>query len=176
MGEEYKDFQKKKIYGCLVDYKERHITRDSGKYKGEENPWFLPEKYWDEELPAMLYDGIRETVKEIPNSEFKYKPHIFAFKHVASSQTACVNLFVPIMESESVNDILKSIEACPKDFKCVAKEQLFHGYRFEFWDSTDEKSKGLLGDHSKRRVRTVMWPSHTTIQMMNFAYGLSNIN
>lgn len=38
-------------------------------------------------------------------------------------------------ESESVNDILKSIEACPKDFKCVAKEQLFHGYRFEFWDS-----------------------------------------
>ena len=37
MGEEYKDFQKKKIYGCLVDYKERHITRDSGKYKGEEN-------------------------------------------------------------------------------------------------------------------------------------------
>lgn len=107
MGEEYKDFQKKKIYGCLVDYKERHITRDSGKYKGEENPWFLPEKYWDEELPAMLYDGIRETVKEIQNSEFKYKPHIFAFKHVASSQTACVNLFVPIMESESVNDILK---------------------------------------------------------------------
>ena len=46
MGEEYKDFQKK-IYGCLVDYKERHITRDSGKYKGEENPWFLPEKFWD---------------------------------------------------------------------------------------------------------------------------------
>ena len=24
------------------------------------------------------------------------------------------------------------------------------GYRFEFWDSTDEKSKGLLGDHSKQ--------------------------
>ena len=98
----------------------------------------------------MLYDGIREKVKEIQNSEFKYKPHIFAYKHVASSQTACVNLFVPIMESESVNDILKTIEACPKDFKCVAKEQLFHGYRFEFWDSTDEKSKGLLGDHSKQ--------------------------
>ena len=149
MGKEYKEFQKK-IYDCLVDYKEKYITRDCGKYKGEDNPEFLPEKFWDEELPVMLYDGIREKVREIQNSEFKYKPHIFAYKHVASSQTACVNLFVPIMESESVNDILKSIEACPKDFKCVAKEQLFHGYRFEFWDSTDEKSKGLLGDHSKQ--------------------------
>ena len=152
MGKEYKEFQKK-IYDCLVDYKKKHITRDCGKYKGEEHPAFLPEKFWTEELPAMLYDGIRETVREIQNSEFKYKPHIFAYKHVASSQTACVNLFVPIMESESVNDILKSIEACPKDFKCVAVEQLFHGYRFEFWDSTDEKSKGLLGDHSKHLLR-----------------------
>lgn len=53
MGKEYKEFQKK-IYNCLVDYKERHITRDSGKYKGEDNSEFLLEKFWDEELPAML--------------------------------------------------------------------------------------------------------------------------
>ena len=69
MGKEYKEFQKK-IYDCLVDYKKKHITRDCGKYKGEEHPAFLPEKFWTEELPAMLYDGIRETVKEIQNSEF----------------------------------------------------------------------------------------------------------
>ena len=53
MGKEYKEFQKK-IYDCLVDYKEKYITRDCGKYKGEDNPEFLPEKFWDEELPAML--------------------------------------------------------------------------------------------------------------------------
>lgn len=47
MGKEYKEFQKK-IYACLVDYKEKHITSDCSKNKGEENPWFLPEKYWDE--------------------------------------------------------------------------------------------------------------------------------
>ena len=53
MGKEYKEFQKK-IYDCLVDYKEKHITRDCSKFKGEENPGFLPEKFWDEELPAMV--------------------------------------------------------------------------------------------------------------------------
>ncbi len=45
MGKKYKEFQKK-IYACLVDYKEKHITRDNGKYKGEEHPEFLPEKFW----------------------------------------------------------------------------------------------------------------------------------
>lgn len=98
----------------------------------------------------MLYPGIKATVSEIQKSIYKYKPHIFANKHVASSQTACVNLFVPIMESPDVDQILMSLEACPKDFKHVAKDQLYHGYRFEFWDSVDEKSKGLLGDHSKQ--------------------------
>ena len=30
MEKEYKEFQKK-IYACLVDYKEKHITRDCGR-------------------------------------------------------------------------------------------------------------------------------------------------
>ena len=150
MKEEKYNYFKDRIYSYLVAYKERRITKKRGTYKGIEYPEFLPEEYCNDDVPAMLYKGIKGTVTEIQKSEFKYKPHIFANKHVASSQTACVNLFVPVLESESVNDILKSIEACPKDFKCVAKEYLYHGYRFEFWDSTDESSKGLLGDHTKQ--------------------------
>ena len=53
MGKEYKEFQKK-IYDCLVDYKKKHITRDCGKYKGKDNSEFLPEKFWTQELPAIL--------------------------------------------------------------------------------------------------------------------------
>jgi len=146
----YNDF-KSRVYSYLVDYKERKLSMvDKGVYKGVAYPEFLPESYWKQELPEMLYSGIRETVADIQKSVFKYKFHIFAHKHVASSQTACVNLFVPVLESPMVNEILRSLDACPKDFKCIAKEQLYHGYRFEFWDSTDEKSKGLLGDHSKQ--------------------------
>ena len=139
-----------RIYSYLVAYKEKYITEKYGMYKGVEYPEFLPEEYWNDDVPVMLYHGIREMVADIQKSEFKYKPHIFANKHVASSQTACINLFVPVLESGSVNEILKSIVACPKDFKCVAEKHLFHGYRFEFWDSTSEASKGLLGDHTKQ--------------------------
>lgn len=99
-------------------------------------------------LPTMLYKGIGKTVMEIQQSKYKYKPHKFA-NHIASSQTACLNLFIPVLESPLVNQILKSLEACPIDFDHVAKDKLYHGYRFEFWDSTDEKDKGVLGDHTK---------------------------
>ena len=58
LSNQIREDSQKKIYGRLVDYKERHITRDCGKYKGEEHPGFLPEKFWTQELPAMLYDGI----------------------------------------------------------------------------------------------------------------------
>lgn len=110
----------------------------------------MPEAFLEGNVPAMTFPGIRSKVEEIQASEFKYKPHLFAFRHVASSQTACVNLFVPVLESGKADEILKSIDACPKDFDHIDRAELFNGYRFEFWDSTDEKSKGLLGDHSKQ--------------------------
>lgn len=146
---DYKAFQER-IYQYLISYKEENITKECGTYKGEKRKEFLPESYWNEEVPAMLYPRICEKVKDIQKSEFRYKPHLFAFKHVASSQTACVNLFVPILESRHANEILKSIDACPKDFKEIDKDALKNGYRFEFWDSTNENDKGLLGDHSKQ--------------------------
>ena len=121
--ESYDEF-KGKVYANLVAYKEENITRECGHYKGVEYREFLPESYWENELPSMLYPGIIATVSDIQKSIYKYKPHIFANKHVASSQTACVNLFVPILESPEVDQILMSLEACPKDFKHVAKDQL----------------------------------------------------
>jgi len=145
----YNDF-KNKVYSTIVAYKDECITKESGIYRGVKYKEFLPEEYWNKELPEMLYCGIRTTVAEMQKSPYKYKPHLFAFKHVASSQTACVNLFVPILESSYVNDILKALDVCPTDFKCIAKDVLFHGYRFEFWDSIDESAKGLLGDHTKQ--------------------------
>lgn len=145
----YEEF-KNQVYSNLISYKEKYISNQCGQYKGKDYHEFLPESYWKQELPAMLYAGIKGVVTDIQGGIYKYKPHIFAYKHVASSQTACVNLFVPIMESVYVDQILRTSGACPKDFKCVAKDKLYHGYRFEFWDSVDEQSKGILGDHSKQ--------------------------
>ncbi|MCM1034456.1 MAG: hypothetical protein NC038_02645 [Paludibacter sp.] len=60
-----------------------------------------------------------------------------------------MNLFVPILESEYADEILKSISACPKNFDHICRDELYRGYCFEFWNSTDDTDKGF-GDHSKQ--------------------------
>lgn len=67
---------------------------------------------------------------------------------MASSQTACINLFVPILESEYADQILIGAGVVPKEFDHIDRNQLRKGYCFEYWESTLEGTKGLLGDHS----------------------------
>lgn len=80
----------------------------------------------------MLYDGIKETVKDIQASKFAYKAHLAASRHVASSQTACINLFVPILESEYADMILKTSGVAPKGYNHIDRSQFRKGYCFEY--------------------------------------------
>ena len=95
----------------------------------------------------MLYKDIVDKWKDIQQSSFKYKPHIYAFKHIASSQTACVNLFIPILTSDKVNEILKESCIAPKDFDHIDKKSLYKGFQFEFGigDLLENKS-GVVTD------------------------------
>ena len=145
--ESYKVFRDR-IYSYLLSYKLEKITKDQGTFRGLKSDYFLPENIVSKDFPAMLYAPIIPIVKEIQNSKYKYKPHIFSYRHIASSQTACINLFIPILESPLADDILKRLNATPSNFDHIDRDELFHGYRIEFWDSTDENDKGLLGDHS----------------------------
>ena len=147
--ESYNEFRNR-IYSYLLDYKFKNITKQKGAFKFVESDYFLPDSIASREFPAMMYKPITPVVREIQNSEFKYKPHIFSYRHIASSQTACINLFIPILESQHADDILKELTATPSDFDHIDRDELFHGYRLEFWDSTDDKDKGLLGDHTKQ--------------------------
>lgn len=122
--ESYNDF-KKRIYNYLS--KDKDI------------------KYGD-----VIFEPIKEIITEIQHSKFAFKPHRMAeANHIASSQTACLNLFIPILNSTSVNSILKASGVAPSDFDKIDRTSLLNGYRIEFWDSTDITKKGLLGDHSK---------------------------
>ena len=145
----YKDFQQK-VYSYLIKYKKENLKIiDKGtSARGVEHDCLLPKPYCDAKIPVMLYDGIKETVKDIQASKFAYKPHLAASIHVASSQTACINLFVPILESEYADQILIGAGVVPKDFDHIDRNQLRKGYCFEYWESTLEGAKGLLGDHS----------------------------
>ena len=145
----YQDFQQR-VYSYLIKYKKENLKIiDKGtSAHGVEHDCLLPKQYSKAKIPIMLYDGIKETVKDIQASKFAYKPHLAASVHVASSQTACINLFVPILESEYADQILIGAGVVPKEFDHIDRNQLRKGYCFEYWESTLEGTKGLLGDHS----------------------------
>ena len=145
----YQDFQQK-VYSYLIKYKKESLKIDGKGISdhGVEHDCLFPKPYCDEKIPAMLYEGIKDTVKDIQKSKFAYKPHHAASVHVARSQTACINLFVPILESKYADKILKESGVAPKGFDHIDRDQLRKGYCFEYWESSLEGPKGLLGDHS----------------------------
>ena len=145
----YQDFQHK-VYSYLIKYKKESLKIDGRgiSARGIEHDCLLPNPYCDAKMPVMIYEGIKTIVEDIQESKFAYKPHITASVHVASSQTACINLFVPILESEYADKILKESGVAPKGFDHIYRIQLRKGYCFEYWESSLEGSKGLLGDHS----------------------------
>lgn len=145
----YRDFQQR-VYSYLIKYKE-DVLKIKGKgisNRGVEHDCLFPKPYCDAKIPVMLYENIKSTVVDIQKSKFAYKPHLAASMHVASSQTACINLFVPILESEYADKILKVSGVAPTGFDHVDRNQFRKGYCFEYWESSLEGSKGLLGDHS----------------------------
>ena len=145
----YKDFQQR-VYSYLIKYKKENlkIERKGISARGVEHDCLFPKPYCDAKTPVMFYEGIKAIVNEMQESKFAYKPHLAASVHVASSQTACINLFVPILESEYADQILKKSKVTPNGFDHIDREQFRKGYCFEYWDSSLEGTKGLLGDHS----------------------------
>jgi len=140
---------KSKVYESLRSYKESVLKITAvGKYRGEDNEMILPDSCCDD-VPRMLYDGIRGQYADMQASEYQYKLHLMALKHIASSQTACVNLFMPILLSGNANAILKESGIAPSGFKEIDTKCLNNGFCFEFWNSTDKKSNGLLNDHTQ---------------------------
>ena len=146
----YEDF-KQKIYSYLIKYKKEELGIDKKGISnfGVEHDCLFPKPYCDAIIPLMIYKDIEAIVKDVQKSKFAYKPHRAASSHVASSQTACLNLFVPILESEYADQILKQSGVAPKGFDHIDRSQLRKGYCFEYWESSIAGPKGLLGDHSR---------------------------
>ena len=143
----YENF-KKDVYDRLKNYKREILNSNGVVVPADDDSPYFPMPYRDERIPLMIYKDIEKTVEDIQNKPFAYKPHRFA-PHVASSQTACLNLFVPILESEYADQILIKSGVTPEGFDHIDRSQLRKGYCFEYWESTKAGPKGLLGDHSR---------------------------
>lgn len=157
-GNEYKlpgtlsNFQKK-LYVHLIDWKWKYITKEVGIYK-KRNPKtkevityefdaILPKSVHDK-YPLIYPDILPDLLLHKKKFYFKLHQH---FNHMASSQAANVNLFLPILLDKNVNNILKLLKS---DFQSLETEKLFKGFRIEFWEERLKDSKGLLGDHNTR--------------------------
>lgn len=137
----------KELYVHLINYKWKHITKEVGlyKYNGEylEYDAILPESI-RKKYPLIYPSILNDLNQHLEIYPFKLHTH---FNHMASSQAANVNLFLPILLGNNANAILKELKP---DFKSLAIEYLYKGFRIEYWDENSNEEKGLLGDHNAR--------------------------
>jgi hypothetical protein len=122
----------------LVDWKWAHVTREPGLHNGHPNDAILPEPFASEY--PMLYPGTLPAFCR-HKDEFPFHLHQY-FNHVASSQVANLNLFLPILLHSSASTILRTLNP---DFARLALSELDHGYQIEYWD----KDTGNLADHNQ---------------------------
>lgn len=131
------DFQRE-MYVHLIDWKWSHLTTEPGEFKKNKYDAILPDKYRDRLDP--LYEPIKERYLEHQRN-FHFKSHKF-LGHMASSQAACVNLFLPIMEDpRTAAEVLRAVKP---DLDHIAVDYLDQGFRIEFWD----EPFNLLNDHN----------------------------
>jgi len=135
------DFQLE-LFVHLINWKWKNVTKEAGLFKGSFYDAILPESE-HENLPHLYNQAVKDALAEhLEVFPFKLHPHFF---HMASSQAANINLFLPVLLHSRVNDILKQIKP---DFKSLAKRELYQGFRLEFWDGNSNAEKGSLDDHT----------------------------
>jgi hypothetical protein len=134
------EFQKQ-LYVHLINYKWKYITKEVGLDRNNEYDAILPESLYS--AYPVIYPSIVTDLKQ-HLKKYPFKLHNY-FNHMVSSQAANVNLFLPILLSTQANEILRLLKP---DFKELAVNELYKGFRIEYWDGNSNKDKGLLGDHN----------------------------
>ena len=127
------------MYVHLINWKWQHITSEPGIDGGIEYDAILPESCAGQY--AMLYPGIRQALDE-HLQEFPFRIHKY-INHMASSQAANMNLFLPVLLHPGADRILGAIKP---DFASLVRGALDRGYRIEFWGepfgNLNDKTKG----------------------------------
>lgn len=141
------DFQLQ-IYVHLIDWKWANITIEPGTYehRGRQIHYdaMLPSKMLSE-LPVIYRPVAEELRRHQTLNRFRIHTH---FNHMASSQAATVNLFLPLLKHPLGGRVLAAVKP---DFATLAIDQLDHGYCLEYWGGNFQDGvadSGPLGDKS----------------------------
>jgi len=130
----------------LINWKWKNITKEPGIsiYKNESYEYdaILPESVISN-YPLIYPSILSELINHKKVYDFKFHKY---FNHIASSQAANINLFLPILLHEKTAEILKAIKP---DIKRLASDKLYKGFQIEFWDNQTNGNKGTLKDKTK---------------------------
>lgn len=126
------------LYVHLINWKWKYVTREPGRDRGNLYDAILPDAVADSY--PMLYPALTGAL-ERHLEKFPFRIHKY-FNHMASSQAANINLFLPVLQHPRAATILRKIKP---DVARLARSQLDSGYRIEFWD----EPFGNLADKTK---------------------------
>jgi hypothetical protein len=125
------------LYVHLINWKWQHVTREPGYYRGTPYDALLPDTCAG--TYPMLYPAVKGALERHLRT-YPFRIHKF-FNHMASSQAANLNLFLPLLLHPDAGAILGAVNP---DVARLAVSRLDRGYRVEFWD----EPFGNLGDKS----------------------------
>jgi hypothetical protein len=117
-----------KMYEHLIRWKWTHITREPGVFRDREYDAILPDSL-AKQYP-VIFEPIRQSLKEYQEGEHRFRPHKY-FNHMASSQAANINLFLPVLFHKNASKILGAVKP---DFKRLATDKLYNGFYLEYFD------------------------------------------
>ena len=131
------------MYVHLINWKWTKGIKAPGMAQGYEYDAILPDSHAD--ARPMLYPKIQDALDR-HLEVFPFRIHTY-FNHMASSQAACINLFLPVLLHPKADAILGELKP---DFASLERSALDGGFRVEFWDGkAGSKEKGFLNDHSQ---------------------------
>lgn len=147
------DFQRR-MYEHLVEYKWNVLgVKEPGRYEHPRKKGIFIE--YDTMFPdarrgelSPVYREVVDLFKKPRDSRYGFKIHEMAV-HMASSQVACANLFLPLMIKPKIAAAVLS--AIKKDMGTIATDRLDSGFAIEFWNDFDvlpKPGRGILRDHS----------------------------
>jgi hypothetical protein len=147
-----------KLYRHLIAWKWAHGITEPGKFlktnkAGEVVEYrydaILPKSFADAQCWPNLYPAIVEKLREHRKlNKFHIHNH---FYHMASSQAANLNLFLPLLINQNAAAVLRVLRP---DFASLATDALDHGYCVEYWGGNLASHGGKLKHASPLRDKT----------------------
>ena len=112
---------KQRMYAHFLQWKSENARGETGLYAGKCNDLFFQQR--DDFRYRHIYLPIQERLLR-HRADYPFKFHRYV-SHIASSQVACFNLFLPMLLDRYTTQTMLS--AIKKDFKELATDHLDSG-------------------------------------------------